>query len=765
MRRALLVSVLLVLVTFAAYWQVRHADFLNFDDTQYVTNNPKVFLGLSRDGIRWAFTTFHAANWHPLTWISHMLDCQVFSDNPAGHHLVNVAFHATNAVLLFLLFWWMTGALARSAFLAALFALHPLHVESVAWISERKDVLSTFFGLLAMLAYLRFARSPSHTSSSTLSSTHSLTFYSLSLLLFALSLMSKPMLVTFPFLLLLLDYWPLDRMWRVAGRPSGTARSQSPGLVVPWSHNPMVPFSCLLLEKIPFLFLSLISSLITFQAQKSGGAVVKTEFVSVAARTLNACLSYCWYLAKTFWPSGLGAYYPYSSELFLWPAVAAGIALLVVTLAVLWRARRAPFFVTGWFWFLGSLVPVIGFVQVGYQARADRYTYVPLIGIFLVVTWGVADLLHRLFATERGCPNRSHAKSSRWRPTKSHAVLQPAVTGTTALPAVIENTPLHPAIRYPQAICATAGLCILAGCLMATFFQAQYWRNSITLFRRALLVSPENNALAHHNLGHALSLAGNQSAAIEHFQAAIRVRPDFAVAHFNWGNSLAVEGKLDDAMFHYQEALRYKPDYEEVYFNLGNAFALAGKAEEAEANFRQALRCKPDYAEAYVRLANLLDLEGKTNQARSNWLAAIVAWPDCDEAHYYLAGSLAREKKFAEAVTHLRAAVKANSRHPAALNDLAWILATQADSLLRDVPESIRLAERACTLTSRSNAMYLDTLAVALSESSRTTEAAHTAAEALAAASASEAAALSLELQKHLRLFQAGKPYHSLTNL
>ena len=385
MRRPALVCIILVVSTLAAYWLVRRAEFTNFDDPVYVTNNPDVFRGLTWHGVLWAFTTIHGSNWHPLAWLSHMADCEMFGGKAGGHHLVNVGLHAANAVLLFLLVRRMTRAVWRSAFVAALFALHPLHVESVAWISERKDVLSTFFGLLTLGAYARYAkksivRGQWSESSSEASGTpatdngqrtthHASRYYVLSLFFFALGLMSKPMLVTLPFVMLLLDYWPL-------GRFELTMHKSKLETLLP-----------LLREKLPFFGLAGLSSAVTYWAQKIGGAVVTMQKMPLADRLANAFVSYLEYLIKTFWPARLAAYYPFSAELPETEAILGALVLVGMTVLALGLARRAPYLVVGWLWFAGTLVPVIGLVQVGSQAMADRYTYVPLVGLFVAVVW------------------------------------------------------------------------------------------------------------------------------------------------------------------------------------------------------------------------------------------------------------------------------------------------------------------------------------------------------------------------------------------
>ena len=378
LRRDVLVCLFLIITTFAVYWQVHNHDFINLDDDLYITENDQVQKGLSRESVVWAFTTTHAANWHPLTWLSHMVDFQLYGLNPKGHHLTNVFFHLLNTLLLFFVLQRMTGALWRSGFVAALFALHPLHVESVAWVAERKDVLSTLFWLLTIWAYTWYVERPRRTR------------YLLTLLTFTLGLMAKPMLVTLPFVLLLLDYWPLGRFQvgqldtalSAPGQASLSTRSV-------WSQTLR-----LIWEKAPFFALAAASSIVTFLVQKGGGAVRPWERFPITIRIANGLVSYVKYMGKMIWPSDLAVFYPHpGASLPIWQAVAAGLLLLSISIAAIRLAKNHPYLAVGWLWYLGTLVPIIGFVQVGGQALADRYTYVSLIGLFIIIAWGVSDIV------------------------------------------------------------------------------------------------------------------------------------------------------------------------------------------------------------------------------------------------------------------------------------------------------------------------------------------------------------------------------------
>ena len=555
--RTVFVCALLALVTLLVYLPVRHHAFVVCDDPDYVTQNPIVQAGLTWSGFQWAFSTLDASNWHPLTWLSHMLDCQLFGLNAGRHHLVSVLFHATNAVLLLLLMVRMTGAFWQSAFIAALFAWHPLHVESVAWVAERKDVLSTFFGLLTLMAYVRYAHGATGgmwqvtqtNSINPLVTRHASRYYRLALLFFALGLMAKPMLVTLPFVFLLLDYWPLGRVtgdgWQV------TSDKKSVGKL----SNFKSQLSTLLREKWPFFALAAASCVVTFVAQKRGESVAPLEAYPLSARIANAAVAYVKYLVNSVCPVNLAVIYPLPKEI-PWVEVVGAIMVLAVITSVIWQARRRqPYWVTGWLWYLGMLVPVVGLVQVGRQAMADRYTYLPLIGVFIGMVFGLGDL----------------AKKLRLNPTMMISV---------------------------------AGI-VLAGCLFATARQLQYWQDSETLFERALAVT-KNNPVAQNNLGSALLQKGNVDEAIVHFQKALQINPAYAEAHNNLGVALFKQGNVDEAISHFQMALQTKLDNAEACYNLGNALLQKGRVDEAISHYQKALQIKPDYVGAENNLAWVL---------------------------------------------------------------------------------------------------------------------------------------------------------------
>jgi len=572
-----LACALLFLATLAVYWPVTRFEFINCDDHTYVSQNPHVVSGLTWQGMAWAFQAGYAANWHPLTWLSHMVDVELFGLRSGLHHLVNLLFHGANTLLLFFLLTNLTKARWRSAMVAALFALHPLHVESVAWVSERKDVLSTFFGLLAMAAYVgyvrkfrrqgpkldslnpkseaRNAKPEIQGSKFEVQGSHfapqlpilhlpSSIFYLLSLCLFALSLMSKPMLVTLPFLLLLLDYWPLGRLQVQAP----DTRREAVG--------------SLLWEKLPFLVLAAGSSLITVSAQKAGHALFSVEAIPMGLRVSNALVSYVRYLGKTAWPGDLALLYPYPASWGLAAVLPAAATLGLVSFFAIRWARNRPYFAVGWFWFLGTLVPVIGLVQVGPQALADRYTYLPLVGLFLSLVWAVAEL------------------SNRW------------------------------AYRTTFLTCAATVLLLL--CAILSRKQLSHWHDSITLFERAVAVTT-GNYLAHHNLGEALGKAGRIEEAQSHLTTALRLQPNIAETHYELGQTLLKQGRTKEAVEHYREAVRLRPNWDGVLNNLAWLLATHPSAE-----FRKG-------AEAVPLAERACQLTGGTNLALLATLAAAYA--------------------------------------------------------------------------------------------------------------------------------------------
>lgn len=504
-----------------SYWPVRHYGFVRYDDPDYVSENPHIKQGLTWHAVSWSLTSGYASNWHPLTWVSHMVDVQLFGVNAGAHHVTNVVLHLVTTLLLFLALARMTGAVWRSVFVAGLFALHPLHVESVAWIAERKDVLSALCWMATILAYVGYARDPR------------LRRYLLVAACFALGLMAKPMVVTLPFVLLLLDFWPLRRLSFAGGHQTLRA---------------------LLVEKIPLFALSVASSVITFAVQREGGSVAPVTRLPLLNRVENAVISYVAYLEKAVWPSHLAIYYPYPKSFSILLVMGCALLLAAISAVAILRARRYPYVAVGWFWYLGTLVPVIGLVQVGAQARADRYTYIPLIGIFLIVAWGIPDLLRR------------------WS--------------------------LH------KFAIAVAGAGILALSAFASTVQVRHWASNSELWTHAIDVTTDND-VAHNNLGPDLAAAGKLDEAVAHFREAIRINPTYADAHSNLGLALASQRRLGEAVLHYREAIRLFPGHARAHANLAVALQALGRTDDAIRELEAALKLNPDNARVRAALAIL----------------------------------------------------------------------------------------------------------------------------------------------------------------
>ena len=519
----------LLAVTILVYLPSFSLGFVNYDDPEYVTNNPHVLAGLSLRRIGWAFLVVHASNWHPLTWISHMLDASLFGAGPTGPHIVNVLFHAANAVLLFLVLRKASGALWRSALVAALFALHPLHVESVSWISERKDVLSTFFGLLTLWNYAVYVKDSQ-------AGRPQKKNFRLALFFFAAALLSKPMLVTLPFAMLLLDYWPLQRLETTSGGH--------------WFSKLLE----LVKEKAPFLCFSAVSCLLTLKAQAVGDAPLAAS--PLGSRVETVFIAYAQYLGQAIWPARLNCLYLHPGS---WPmpqVIVCAAVVVGISLVIFAARRKYPFAVMGWLWFLGLLVPVIGLVPVGLQYMADRYTYLPLMGIFVMVIWGWGEVV------------------TRWRNT--------AVAGYVA------------------------AIVVLAACSARTWSQESYWQNSGTLFQHAIEeASSGGNYVAQNNLGFYFLKQGDFDKAAENFKKALELKPDFGKALKNLGTALISAKRFDEAIVCYQTMLQqYRPD-EEMYNNLGLALAARGRTDEAVDAYRKALSIAPDDSQAKEALQKL----------------------------------------------------------------------------------------------------------------------------------------------------------------
>jgi tetratricopeptide (TPR) repeat protein len=743
-RREGLIALALFLATLACYAQVVGNGFVNFDDNLYVSDNRQVQAGLSVGSVVWSWTTFHAGYYQPLTWLSLQLDAQLFGTAAWGYHLSNLLWHAANVVLLFALLRRLTGAVWRSAAVAALFAVHPLHVESVAWVTERKDVLSTFWALVTLLAYHRYAERPS------------LSRYLAVLVAFALGLMAKPMLVTLPCVLLLLDWWPLRRWQGEAGPRASSWR--------------------LLGEKLPLFALAALFSAVTVLAQNQAGALVPLQRIPLAVRVAHAPVACVWYLGKTFWPAGLAPFYPHPGpDLTAWQVGGATLLLLAITGAAL--AARRPYCLVGWLWFLGMLVPVLGLVQAGEQPWADRFVYLPHVGLFLALVWGAADLL------------------AAW--------------------------------SVPPVVRATLAAAVLIALAIQTWLQVGLWHDSVTLLEHALQVAGPN-PVAEETLGGALLKAGQPAAAVRHLREAVRLGPNRPRPHYNLGLGLATLGEREEAARHYREALRLDPGFALAHYNLGVVLIGLGRREPAIEQFEAAIRHDPALAPAHFNLAaargeqgdrgsairhfqQVLDLEpdfkpspryrvglllieaGQFEEAVDSLKAVLSQEPDNASFHYQLGRARAAQGRWVDAERYFvktirlqpgavrgysslgrvldkqgrhqeaqqqyQQALRLNPTWPQTTGQRAWLLATHPQRRRRNGLLAVELAEAACAATGQRDARLLDVLASAYAEMGRFEQAQATARQALALAGTHQQ--LHQEIAARLKLFQDRRPFRT----
>lgn len=660
-RTELLIFLILIVSISAVYSQVMHYGFISFDDYQYICTNHHVQKGITLETILWAFTSSHASNWHPITWLSHMMDVSLFGMQAGMHHLINVIFHLLNSILLFLVFRKTTDKVWQSLAVAVLFALHPVHVESVAWVSERKDVLSTFFWMLTMLAYVRYVRSAN------------VKRYLFVLLFFSLGLMSKPMLVTLPFVLLLMDYWPLKR-FTLDARNSRHVRSK-------------LPFIHLVVEKMPLFILAATSSIITFLVQKSGKAVVTFADFSFGERFANVVTSYVGYIWKMIWPYNLAIYYPYPASFSTLNFTASILLLLIITIIIVKFCTTHPYLITGWFWYLGTLVPVIGLVKVGSQAMADRYTYVPFIGLFVITAWSIPNLI------KKG--------------------------------------------KYRNQVVALSSICIVLCYLISSWIQVRYWKNSIELYKHALSVTENNVAVLNNlgidlmkqkefkqslnylkkaekidpnlsfiwiNIGNTLMEMGQHDDALSYFfkaiekesnnigayrkigltlqhlgqfdkaesylKKAIQLDPGSAIGHADISLLYLNHGKMDKAINHIRKAYEVAPQYYEINYNYGLIMEKIGNTEKAMAHYYKTLEGNPDHVEAHINLGSILARKKMIQQALSHFSKAVHIQPDNAQAHNNLGTAFAASGKIEEAIMHYKRAIQINHRDADAHNNL-----------------------------------------------------------------------------------------------
>jgi tetratricopeptide (TPR) repeat protein len=741
---------LLVAAVAFVFGQTVRYDFTNFDDDLYVTANPHVTHGLSVGEIGWAFTHFQANHWLPMVWISYMVDSQFYGPWAGGYHLTNVLLHACTTIVLFLVLRRFTSALWPNALVAALFAIHPLRVESVAWVTERKDVLSGLLFALTLGAYVGYARRP-----------FSLLRYLSAVICFVLGLMAKPMLVTLPFVLLLLDYWPLARLWPRTGIASGSGDDRAAARRV-------------IVEKVPFFVFSAISCIATILSVRED--ISALENVPWGLRLANAAISCVAYLGQMVWPRDLAAIYPLPRQGYSgWETAAAAALLGLLSLAAMALRKRHPYLLTGWLWYMAMLLPVIGLLHAGEQARADRFTYLPQIGVYLALAWGATEMCRS------------------W-----------------------------PLIRWPVGI--IVGLAV-AGLMICARHQTTYWRDSMALWTHTLACTSEN-ATAENHMGLLLSAQGHVPEAIEHFERALRIRPDHANTHNNLGNLLFSSGRLAEATEHYRQAVRISPGFVAAN-NLGNALIAQGKISEGIEQYQWALRIRPNSAIGHANLGIAMVKAGRIPEAIEQYEQALRIDPDYADAHYNLALRLAAANRIAEAVEHFQQALRSNpnfvephirlgylfaatQRLPEAIqqfhealriqpNDgrlhatlgialiqtgeireagehflraaslmpddveihrvLAWVLATHKPAEGGDPVRAVEFAERACLLTGRRDIACLDTLATAYADAGRFDKAVKTAIEAQGLAEAAGQWPQAEVIAKRLRLYRDRKPY------
>ena len=693
-------GLLLALVTLLVYLPAAYHGFSIFDDDDYVTENHVVQNGLTWAGVKWAFTTWHASNWHPLTWLSHMLDCELFGLNAGAQHSVNLLLHAANAVLLFGLLLRLTNVLRPSAFVAALFAWYPLHVESVAWLSERKDVLSTLFALLALLAYTRYAQRRSRVESRESMAKSSVPAldplarrsgaetarpstldYAPALIFFALGLMSKPMLVTLPFVMLLLDYWPLQRF---------------------------PPFWRLVFEKWPFFALVAVSCVITFLAQHHGGMVVSLEEIPLHYRLDNVPLAYTRYLLKMLWPVHLAIFYPLPKTISPLAVVAAVAVLLAISAAAWLGRKRGPYGLVGWLWFLGTLVPVIGLVQVGHAAMADRYTYFPSIGVFIALTFAVRDWANRL--------------------------------------------------QFPPTVITTAAVLILGGCVALTENQLRCWRDDESLFSHAISVT-EDNEPAHLCLGQVYEMEGRKADALSEYRIGLKLNPYRVKTYSNLAHLLAGSGQTNEALAELREALRLYPKDAPSHDSLANLLADSGHTNEALAEFREAVRINPKDAALHNNLGAMLVELGRFDEAMEHYAAAARLDPADWRAPYLRGKALLKQGRDLEAIPYFRQAMQIDPDNLHVLIYLAQVLASDENPKVRDGHTAFDLASRANTLTGGAQPAMLDALGMACAELGHFDDAQKAAQEALNLTQASGMTNDTAVVQQRLQLYQNHQPF------
>jgi protein O-mannosyl-transferase len=741
-----IVCVFLIAITWFVVGQTVRYDFVNYDDDNYVYANPLISSGLTVSGTIYAFSDKHAGNWHPLTTLSHMLDCQLWGSNAGGHHLTNIVLHTIAVVLLFLILLQMTGALWRSAFVAAVFAIHPLRVESVAWISERKDVLSAVFFMLTLGSYVRYVRYSSVGRYLTVVSS------------FGLGLMCKPTLVTVPLVLLLLDYWPLGRFILTSRREVATKL---------WP---------LLREKIPLFALAAAGAGATLWAHEK--SIIHLEQIPFMWRVGNGLVACLTYIKQMIWPARLAVFYPHpANTLPVWEIGLAIVLLGMMSAAAITLRRNRPYFFTGWFWYLLMLLPVIGLIQVGSQAHADRYTYLSQIGLYILLVWATADAWRASVSAPKAFGIRRMEPRGRERHGRAAHVGEGAGAN--------ESNALQ---RRILGVTASVAIIVLAWCARV---QASYWRNGETLWSRAIAVTSEN-FIAHDGLGQFLLDHGHLDEAIDQFQIALNIDPKYPVARTNLGIALSKKGRIDEAIANFQTVLEDYPNDAKARYNLGTALLEKGDSQSAIAAFEKALSIQSRYPSAHYGLGMALDDSGRIDEAIAHYQKAVQEDPRFAEAYYLLGNDLFRRSRIDDAIAAYKRALQSHPGYPEvenniglallkegrpgeaiahwenaianepdfvpALNNLAWVLAAFPEASIRNGDKALRLVDRANQLSGSKDPAVLRTLAAAYAENGRFTEARTTAESGLQLANAQNNSALAKIFESDLAHYRANAP-------
>ncbi|MFA5291897.1 MAG: tetratricopeptide repeat protein [Phycisphaerae bacterium] len=672
MRAKIIISICIVVTIFIAYEPLRHNGFVIYDDQNYITENPHITGGITQDSIIWAFTKSHAANWHPLTWLGHIIDYQIFGLNPLGYHLVSLLLHIANSLLVFWLFSRMTGAVWASTFIAAVFALHPLQVESVAWAAEQKTVLSGLLWSLTIAAYFRYTKSPGFGR------------YVPVFLVYCLCILTKPIVVTVPLTLLLLDYWPL-------GRVNFQQKESTVKLII---------------EKIPLFILSAFLSVMTLAAQKQGGAVATLENIPLNDRIGNMFISYMRYIGKLVWPSKLAVFYPPLPEnLPKIIAITCALSFVIILVLCIYIIPRRKYITTGWLWYIGTLFPTIGLVQAGAQSMANRYMYIPMLGLLIIFVWTVKD-----FAAKR-----------------------------PRLSAVLAMAVLLPMILLTQA-------------------QVKYWQNGTTLFDYTLKVT-ENNPIAENCYGIALFDAGRGDEAVQRLSRLVNEFPLYSDARNNLSQFLLKQGKPDRAIECFNELIKQKQDSAQVYYNLAAALSMQKKYDDAVNNLAKSLKLEPEYPGVQRQMGFALLASGKADQAVSHLNQALRTEPNNPDIYVNLGTAYTQLGQYRPAVQNWSRALEIQPDSSDVLNNLAWVLAVSGDSSIRNGGKAVELAERACELTKYNNAGFLDTLAVAYAAAGRFSDAITTAQRAINLAKTHGQDNMAGEIQTRLELYKANQAY------